>query len=382
MAARIDKFVSSLRSQGEWHRKMYGACDPAPVTSTMAAELRDIVNFDDCLGKVDLAKLMGEGWPRNPNPQDPSLACICQVLCDADALATVRSIEPFKPQNLDLLLGKLQRGELLLEESTGGKESTCLGRSGFFTEECLLAGGVAIASIPRKVRRQYKECLSICLNDGMSWCAVSESHYGQSWILVWLRNIVRALRGGASLLVLVPKAQEQLGSAQRAEVALLLALELPFAFAEIDEFIANRRPLHHLAEKSDWAKIESVLDARHVPGALEAMLRKPSADGRTVLHCAVEHGGPAHLIQNLIAKRADVTQRTSRGQTALHLCAERQDHASQPDTLEKVAVSMLKASNGIEGLADDRGNTASCIAKSLNNLAVLKALAKQPGNLA
>ena len=90
---------------------MHGACDPAPVTSTMAAELRDIVNFDDYLGKVDLAKLMGEGWPRNPNPQDPSLACICQVLCDAPALATVRSIEPFKPQNLDLLLGKLQQAK-------------------------------------------------------------------------------------------------------------------------------------------------------------------------------------------------------------------------------------------------------------------------------
>ena len=202
------------------------------------------------------------------------------------------------------------------------------------------------------------------------------------WILVWLRNIVRALRGGASLLVLVPKTEAQLGSAQRAEVALLLALELPFAFAEIDEFIANRRPLHHLIEKSDWAKFESVLDARHVPGALEAVLRKPSADGRTVLHCAVEHGGPAHLIQKLITKRADATRRTSRGQTALHLCAERQDHASQPDQLEQVAVPMLRVSNGIEGLADDRGNTAFCIAKSLNNLAVLKALAKQPGNLA
>lgn len=364
------------------HREAHGICDVRSGTLTTASELRRVALRSPADGHIDPLSLMDERWPGHPDyANDCPPEHLVRLLCSHDAIEGVRSIDASRPQDMKALLGRLQRGEVLIKEvGLGAQGFLSMATKGFAPEPDMMAGGLALVSIPGGDQAKYNECAFICLEDGMAFCVVWERHYGVAWLLVWLRNVISAALAGATILVLTGapnrdgvKVAGGLGFAQRVEVALLLCLSIPFLLVDIDDFIADRRPLHQHAKRGEWAALEGALDALCARGALDVLLRKTCALGKTPLHYVAEGRGPAQLIERLVAAKSDVMQRTAWGRSALHLCVETSRPRESGDGAEQAA-ALLSGNSALAALCDDGGFTALCAAQWFDNQAVAELL--------
>jgi len=353
-----------------WHRGQHGIVDSRSYTCTRASEFHDVATTRPPKGMTDPTDLMAEVWKGHVvYGEDNPLQYLVRLLCSTEALKGVRSISPFQNGEADELLGQMQRGEVLLSEvGVAGHGHASVTTKGFWPGEALVAGGASVISIPGGDQKKYNDIVAVCLQYRIGFGVVWEAHFGDSWIFVWLRNVLNFALHGTALLVLTAD-DGYIGFAQRAEVALLLCLGLPFRMMTIDRFISTRIPLVCAAREKRWQDLEAALAEPHVRGALPHFLLKTCALGMTPLHHAAEKGAPATVFEKLIEAGSDPMQRSAWGRTALHLCAEFKGGPEQASLL-------VKRSPAAVTLVDDGGYTPLCAALVYSNTAVEEAVKK------